>query len=271
MSATLTVESEGLRASFAKAEARDPILGASLGFLPADSRPAHMAWAALLNELRESVFECSDSRITDLKVGWWADELDGLARGAARHPVSRSLLRYRLPFALVAESLRRVIDESDPAPDTEAAIAKLTPLARSLIEAEHALFAVEGCRNTAARSLVVHWLRHRLAQGLETADRARIPLVLFARHRLRREQLASSEAVALRRDWAENLLATLPADDPGWAYARRLLRAADRHALARAVRGQSPQALAGFAAVWRAWRQARNTTLHGLRSVSGST
>lgn len=255
---------EGLRAAFAKAEAREPIHRAAAGFVPMESRVVFMAWVALLEELRECVFELSDPRVTAVKSGWWAEELDGVARGAARHPLTRVLVRSGGPWAGIGNALLAVASDDSPSADLDAAIVALRPLAEALVRVEAPLFGAEPDIEAQARTLAVHWLRLRLERGLEAIDRGRVPLMLFARHGLRRDQLAGTEADALRRDWAMQLHDALPVASPqGWAYPRLIGLHTDRLALRRVAegRGASRGITTGFLEVWQAWRCARNAAL----------
>lgn len=263
---TPAIDDQGQTVFFAKAEAREPILGAALGFVPEGSRSTFQAWIGLLAELRECVFELSDSRVTALKIGWWVEELEGVRRGAARHPLTRVLIRHGGPWSAVTPVLAAVAADHDPPPDFEHAVADLRPLADALLAVERHLFGLDDKTiEIQSRALVLGWLRHRLERGLEAADRARVPLALFARHGLRREQLALQEADALRRDWAGCLLAALPAvqETEGWAYPRRLSLQADRRALAAlaVARPQGTGRGGAFLLVYNAWRLARRAAL----------
>jgi phytoene synthase len=265
---------EGLRAAFAKAEAREPIHRAAAGFVPMESRAVFMAWVALLEELRECVFELSDPRVTAVKSGWWAEELDGVARGAARHPLTRALVRSGGPWGGVGGALLAVASDDAPAADLEGAITALRPLAEALVRVEAHLFGAEANIEAPARSLAVHWLRLRLERGLEASDRGRVPLVMFARHGLRRDQLAGTEADALRRDWALQLHDALPAASPkGWAYPRLIGLHTDRRALRCAAEGRGPSRgiTTGFLEVWQAWRCARNAALRAHPPATHTT
>ena len=265
---------EGLRAAFAKAEAREPIHRAAAGFVPMESRIVFMAWVALLEELRECVFELSDPRVTAVKSGWWAEELDGVARGAARHPLTRALVRSGGPWAGIGDALLAVASDDAPSADFDEAMAALRPLAEALLRVEAHLFGAAPGIDAPAHGLAVHWLRLRLERGLEASDRGRVPLAMFARHGLRRDQLAGTEAEALRRDWARQLHDALPAALPqGWAYPRLIGLHTDRRALRCAAegRGASRGITTGFLEVWLAWRCARNAALRVHPSATHTT
>lgn len=265
---------EGLRAAFAKAEAREPMHRAAAGLVPPASRAVYMAWVALLEELRECAFELSDPRVTAVKSGWWAEELDGVARGAARHPLTRVLVRCGGPWTGIGDALLAVAADDVPSADREGALAVLRPFAEALVRVEAHLFGAEPGIEMQARCLAVHWLRLRLERGLEATDRGRVPLVLFARHGLRREQLAGTEAEALRRDWAKQLHDLLPEGSPaGWAYPRRVGLHADRVALACSADGRRRPTgpAAAFIDVWHAWRCARNAALRSDAPAARAT
>lgn len=261
---TLGSLDEGLRSAFAKAEAREPLHGAAAGFVPLASRGAFMAWVALLEELRECAFELSDPRVTTVKSGWWADELDGVARGAARHPVTRALVRLGGPWGGIGDSLQAVANDDSPSADLNGAIAALRPLAEGLIRVEAHLFNAIPDIEAKGRALAIHWLRLRLERGMDAADRGRVPLAMFARHGLRRDQLAGPDGDTLRRDWAGQLRDALPAPAPmGWAYPRLIGMHSDRRALMCLAEGRVPARgpVSGFLDVWSAWRCARNAAL----------
>lgn len=255
---------DGLRTSFAKAAAREPLLGAGLGFVPPASRPAYAAWCALLGELRECLFERSDPRVSGLKAGWWAEELRGWGQGAWRHPVGRPLAAppgLGPVFPRIAAHLAAVAADSDPPADESAAFAALRPLAEAVVQGEARLFG-SACDAATVDALATHWLRQRLEHGLEAADRARVPLVFFARHGLRREQLPAPEAAALRRDWALRLRDRLPTGAvAGLAYPRQLSLRGDRIALEALAAGRNVPGTHALGLVWQAWRLARRSAI----------
>jgi hypothetical protein len=256
---------EGVRAAFAKAQAREPMLASAPLFVPPAARAVFEAWVGVLAALRDAVFERSEARVATLKTAWWAEELEGVARGAARHPLTRTLVSRRGDWGRVADALHDVVPDPAPPTDGEAALGALAPLARAVVGLEASVFGLGDADEAMARALAVHWLRHRLEQGPEAPDHARIPLALFARHGLRREQWATAAGAALRQDWAAWLGAALPPDPvQPWAYPRRLALWSDREALRRLACGEWPPSDrrgGRFAMVWRAWRLARASAL----------
>lgn len=250
--------------------AREPEMRFALLFCPAVAakrnaragesvRTPFEDWGALLHELRESLFELSDARVSAVKTNWWAEELSGLADGRHRHPLSASLVQFpeagHAPWPALARRLAEHDFEGPRAGDTPAAIAELMPLAGALLDAEAALFGGESDVES-ARSVAVHWLLQRLPNGLPGADQGRVPMHLLARYGLTTGQLDAAGADALLRDWSGELLAATPAALPGASFLRRSRHRFDRARLARLAAGQGGEPSAPLS-LWRAWRVAR--------------
>ncbi|MEO8161877.1 MAG: hypothetical protein ABI588_10700, partial [Arenimonas sp.] len=219
------------------------------------------AWGALLNELREAVFEIAEPAVASAKRGWWAEELQAIASGTARHPLGQALAlnpaSRSAPWAGLGLALYGAGGEQR-ADDTARSLAALLPLAEAVIAVENAVFHSRGDAD-AVRSLALHWLLQRLPAGLTEADGARIPMHLLARHAMTAAQLPGAPA-ALLRDWAAALLAASPASAPGAAFLRRARSAFDRARLRRLARLGGEGGFDEPAApptLWRAWRAAR--------------
>src|SRR5690606_31719469 len=60
-------------------------------FLQAPWRTSAQAWFTLLQALGDAAWGGDDPRPGEAKLGWWAEELQGWARGARRHPLGRLL------------------------------------------------------------------------------------------------------------------------------------------------------------------------------------
>lgn len=235
---------------------REPEMVFAEVFCPPGDKPLFRAWGALLHELRESLFELSDPGVSRIKTAWWAEEMIGLGRGMQRHPVSAVLLGREAPWSPLGRALMAFEPDSNRPADTAAAIAALEPLADAVVQVEDRLFASRAPSAT-ARSLVVHWLLHRLPEGLASDDQARIPMHLLARHGLTADQLPTAQAQALLRDWAGELLAASEPRLPGAALYRRTRTAFDRGRLQRLASRQRLDPPPPPVNLWRAWRAAR--------------
>jgi len=60
-------------------------------FQPPAARAALLALLALERELQELVEDCSEPSVAEHKLGFWRQQLAGLAAGGASHPVARAL------------------------------------------------------------------------------------------------------------------------------------------------------------------------------------
>jgi len=236
---------------------REPEMRFAEVFCPPAGKAVFRAWGALLHELRETLFELSDPRVSAVKTGWWAEELIGIGQGRQRHPLSARLLGTQAPWSTLGRALLDHDAGELRAADTEQAVARLLPTAAAVLAVEAALFGARASTD-AARSLAVHWLLQRLPRGLASEDQARIPMHLFARHGLTAAQVAAGPADALLRDWGRELAAALPPQVSGTALIRRARHRFDQARLVRLTAGK------GFAepppplTLWRAWRAARS-------------
>lgn len=243
-----------------KSEARDPHLVVASLFVPEPARARFQAWMALLSELTEAIFELSDPRVTQVKVGWWAEELHGLSKGAARHPISRLLVRSEAPWSNAVAPLLALVGNDEPASDASAALAALLPLARALCAIEAALLGGDAGSEGAAQCMAVQWLASRLERGRAAADGARIPMAYFARHGVRGEQLADDAAEPLLRDWAGHLASLIPDAEKDWSFPRALSTRVARRGLRARAKGKDLQ-FSGLPAVWMCWQAARHSVL----------
>ena len=243
-----------------KAEVRDPHLSLAALFVSKSARPQFQAWAALISELTEAIFELSDPRVTQVKVGWWAEELHGLSRGAARHPLTRLLVRIEAPWSGAVAPLLALAANDEPTSDAAAAFGQLLPLARALCAIEVALLGGSAASEGAAQAMVVQWLASRIERGRGAADGARIPMALFARHAVRSEQLADDVAEPLLRDWAGQLNSLLHNPSNDWPFQRALSARIVRRALRARSMGQTLRN-SGLSTVWLCWNTARHSVL----------
>lgn len=240
-----------------KWQAREPEMRVAQVFCPPARLPRFLAWGGLLHELREALFELSDARVTGVKCGWWAEELIGLDGGRHRHPLTEALAGSSAPWRELGRAVLAQAGDDARQADTAEAIAALLPLAQAAVAVEGALFDRQA-GDAAARALAVHWLWHRLPEGLASEDRARLPMHLFARHAVTAEALAAGEGMPLLRDWATELAAALPPLTGGPLPAQFRQRF-DAARLARLADGKGFTPPPDLGTLWRAWRAARDS------------
>ena len=243
----------------AKVEARLPVLSVLPVFVPSTSRTVAFAWIALLGELREALFERSDPRVTGLKCAWWAEELQGMGRGAARHPLGRVLASTHVPWGGVAGPLLALAADDSPPADAGDASAALRPLAEALAAIDAVLLDRAPVDEGLVASLVRHWQAQRLWMGRADADGARIPMAFWARHGRRRAD--SADAPEVHRDWAAHLRQGMVGPTSGGSLLRRVLDRSDRDVLAALAQGAEPS-FPRWRRPFDAWRCARDAALH---------
>ncbi len=251
----LEVTAEAFQQFVAKWQAREPEMAVAEVFCPRDARARFQAWGGLLHELRETLFELSDPRVTGIKAGWWAEELLGLGAGRSRHPLTEVLAGVDAPWSTLGRELLDASVQDVRPGSTAEAIDSLFPLAGSTVAVESALFE-SPAGDAPTRALAVHWLLARLPSGLASADRARIPMRLIARHGWVPGQAMVREQDALLRDWVSELLPYLPIRPEG-ALFRRTRTAFDRARLEQFAVGKGDAPAPRLATLWRAWRAAR--------------
>jgi hypothetical protein len=253
----LHANTEELQHFVAKWYAREPEMRWAEVFCAAASKETFQAWGAFQHELRHTLFELSDARVTEVKTLWWADECHRTAAQNARHPISTKLQAYPADWSALAKAIIS-IDHSTRAGDSDEAIAQLMPLATALHAIETVLFS-STYDAEAAKSIAISILLHRLPNGLAMEDRARIPMHLLARHSTSVAELAGLGIHhALLKDWARELQARLPKRLSQACIFRNTRIRFDHVRLSTLIKGN------GFAAsnpqmnVWRAWRAARS-------------
>lgn len=235
---------------------REPEMQFAEVFCPEAAKPRFRAWGALLHEFREAMFELSDPRVTGIKTAWWAEEMIGLGQDRQRHPLTSVMVGVAAPWPALARALLERDAGELRAEDTGQAVAMLLPTASGVLAVESAIF---GARESAdaSRSLAVHWLLQRLRQGVASADQARIPMHLFARHGISAAHAEPGAEQALLRDWGRELAAAMPARVPGAALLRRGRHRFDEAILERLAAGKGLAEPAPVPSLWRAWRAAR--------------
>ena len=82
----------------------------ALLFAPSDQRKGLVALAALRAEILEVPYEVSDAGIGAVKLTWWQEELQRLAEGIPRHPVTQALAPSINQHALSIDGLNELIE-----------------------------------------------------------------------------------------------------------------------------------------------------------------
>lgn len=237
---------------------REPEMALAEVFCPPEQRRRHQAWGALLFELREAVFELSDPRVSAVKTGWWAEALQALEAGQSRHPLTGPLTDCAAPWSRLARAVIETLHSESRPESPEHAIAGVQPLADAVTAVESAVFGQAAPTDAIARAVAIHWLLHRLPQGLGHDDAARIPMNLLARHNLTADQLAGGQGQAVLQDWAGELRQRLPARVPEACLFRRLRTRFDRDRLLRLMSGRGFSPAPAPWNVWQGWRAARS-------------
>lgn len=241
-------EPEALDAFIGKWRARWPEWSVAEVFVPPAHRPIALAWAALQQELTDAAWGGSDARPGEAKLLWWQEELQGWTLGRRRHPLGAELQRLPAPWAGLAAALPSLRDSRARPADAADAFAQLLPPATAAAAIEQALFAGVPADAPAVRLVGATWLQARLARDGAVA----VPLSALVR-------VGESDGENYRDHdgeawWRDELLREWPA--AGRATRPRRLWAA--LARARLARGAAGQPLAAWAALWVAWRGARN-------------
>lgn len=219
-------------------------------FVPVERREQTLAWLALVFEWRELLFAASDPRIRQAKGGWWVEELLGMERGAARHPLSRHLCAQARGWAAIAAAMQPLLEEVPVDADTPAAMSRLSNLAAAVLAVETQCLP----SSTADGScLARHWLIREWRHAAMLGDLSRLPMNLRARHALRGEPTPRQREAVLA-DWAEGLRVVAAGSAPGFlrgfeaSWDDRLLRHGD---------GRVTPAWRGL---WTAWSWARRAS-----------
>lgn len=201
-------------------------------FVPTERRERALAWFSLRDELTEAAWGGDDPRPGDAKLGWWAEELDGWARGARRHPLGLALQPVPAPWTNLAACLPALRASRERPRDLDAAVFALEPYAEALAGVAQRLFDAQ--TPAPARSVVVSLLAERLLRHPDHAT-----------------PLGDLDSIG----WARKLLQQWPAPGQGTCPGR-IHAAIVRGRLQRFALGKPP-VLPRLSALVRAWRAAR--------------
>lgn len=220
-------------------------------FTPERLKPVARAWGGLLFELHACAFSLEHEPVREQKSLWWSQELQAAQHGSAKHPITRLLQEYALPYGVLAAPL---LDLAQQAPirtgSGSALAATLRPFAESVARIEQGLFGGESA--SPPDSVTVQLLLMRLPHGVQAFDRALIPMHLLARHQSL-EQV--NEEQALLQDWLAELAGLLPQAEQGGNWFRTAQTRFSRRRIRQLQSSKAPGIRPGH--VWDAWRARR--------------
>lgn len=254
----------------------DPQRAMAWRFLRPAERVRYGACAALVQEWRGIVHDAREPLVAAAKLGWWCEELQRAAEGAARHPLTQSLFadeRVReVPLPCWTAAVEAAVREiaTPPSADFPARQRAVEPWSRSVAELETSLwFGPRAASPRAAAVIAVATLTAEVRAVAAEAARGRspLPMNLMARHALTVEGLAADGPArrAALRDYALLLHEALTAAAAG-AGPLTLFRAVgmqrDLRGLELAARAGDPVAAldaqrSGLGDLLKTWRAAR--------------
>ena len=214
-------------------------------FVPFMHRERALAWFALRSELTHAAWGGDDERPGEMKLAWWAEELQGWSRGARRHPLGNVLQREAAPWQALAATLPALRASRARPVDAADAFGVLEPVAESLSTISTNLFASPS-QPAPVPSIIAGLLAERvLAHG-----DAVVPLQLTATEQPEREGDAA-------RLWARELWNRWPVPHEG-AVAGRLYATLLRKRLLRFAKGgEANTPLPAWRVLGTSWRAAR--------------
>lgn len=227
-----------------KWRARWPEWNVAEVFVAPAQREVAVAWFALLQELLDAAWSGSDPTPGQAKLGWWAEELQGWSQGRRRHPLGIALQRRPAPWASLAAMLPALLATREPADDAGLAFAALQPVAAGVGEVTQVLFAMGGVDQPADATAGM------LAQHLMLLGDAAVPLRI-------RASAETNDGNAKARTWANELLQRWPAAC-GARPQRIFMNLLHARIRRFAGGGDLAQPLPRMAALWSAWRSARD-------------
>lgn len=178
--------------------AAQPAQRVALAFVDPQRHPAHIALAALEQELLAAAYGIREPHVAATKLNWWAEELASAAETGGRHPLTQVLFdndraarigseRWLAPVLAAMAQL-----EEGTAADFGAQLAAASQLHGALASLETAWwFGESASSERAARLAALGHLLHALRRLDDDAERDRLPLPMasLARHGLSRDQL----------------------------------------------------------------------------------
>ncbi len=131
---------DALQGFLDKWRARWPEWRVAEAFVPMPERERAAAWLSLRDELGQAAWGGEDPRPGDAKLAWWAEELDGWARGRRRHPLGVLLQKVAAPWDTLAACLPALRASRERPAGLDAALFMLEPYAEALAGVSQHLF-----------------------------------------------------------------------------------------------------------------------------------
>ncbi len=235
-------------------------------FLSPAARHVLPCWALLLGELEEAALDLSEAHIAQVKLGWWAEELQYGLAGSARHPLVQALfgcdLARRLSDAdwssLVHGAASLAASEVRPS-SVAAQLERFMLFSRPAARLEASLFGTGDIEQT-ARTHAVHLALNQMLLP-RRRQRQPWPMDLVARFGLSPAQEGADGSSVLQfvREHARQLAVILTGNAHSSLY--RATAGVSRSIILRRVQGNG---LAGpfgvrpsLRSAWSVWRAAR--------------
>ena len=215
-------------------------------FVPMLHRERAIAWLALRGELMSAAWGGEDPRPGEMKLGWWAEELQGWKQGVRRHPLGNVLQREAAAWDALAASLPALMASRERAGTGDEAFLRLEPFAKAVSGVAIALFG--GRVGTApGRNVLASLLAERVLTGGDAA----VPLEFVA------QAGEGAPPLTAARAWARALLERWPPPHGG-AVPGRLHASLVRERLRRFAAGGEPnKPLSAWRALLTSWQAAR--------------
>ena len=178
-----------------------PELGIALRFIDPGQRDARLALDCIGREIELAATHIRETDVATRKLDWWLDELDALAAGRPRHPLTRAHGLAPALAAVPASAWRSIVSaalhlrEPPPSASLDDLLVGSRRLQRGLADVAAQAFGDDAADAVAEARSLSSAFRDALAPA-EALSGGRLPLPLdtLARHRLTRVDLAAPGA-----------------------------------------------------------------------------
>ncbi len=184
----------------AKWLAARPELAVALRFVDPHARDLRLAADGIGREIEHAALRIRDAAVATRKLEWWLAELEAMATGQARHPLTRALAgsvpAQRAPASAWAGAIAAALAlrEHAPASTLEDLLEPARRLHRPFVALAGLADALDVACAVEARALASAFRDALAIDDTLAAGRLPLPLDLLARHRLARGDLADAGA-----------------------------------------------------------------------------